>query len=752
MMRLFLGAISVLLRLQFVFLSGDAIGCPEALPRLGSTLIVTSTADGGAGSLRDTIAAANDGDTIQFDAALNGQTIVLTSGQLVIDQNITISGPGPTMLTVSRPSNIGRFRIFQIISGHTVAIAGLTITGGYADASSGAGIANGDSILTLNNCIVSGNFSDAGIGGGGIANNGGLTIADSVIINNRAGFTTGNPLGYGGGISSSGTLIISQSMIIGNTADLDGGGIIGSGIITIIDSTVSGNHAGPSNGIGGGLNVDGTVEIRNCTINGNTASGVDFGGGGGMVLGSSGPVTIINSTISGNSVGQNNGGGIASGAQLTITNSTISDNTAASGGGIYNFGANARSEIGNTILKAGAGGNIANNNGGTVTSLGYNLSSDNGGGFLTGPGDQINTEPMLGPLQDNGGPTFTHDLLAGSPAINAGDPNFTPPPFTDQRGFSRVDGGRLDIGSVELQPVGTPSPTPTATATSTGTPTPSPTGTPTATSTPSSSPAQALNISTRLWVETGDNVLIGGFIVTGGAPKNVVARGIGPSLAGSGISDPLADPVLELRDSSGALLFQNDNWEDDSAQALQLIALGLAPSHPNESGIVATLQPSASYTAILAGKNSGTGVGLVEVYDTNQSANSQLANISTRGLVQTGDNVMIGGFILGGGNGNTSVAVRGIGPSLTQIGLTNVLADPTLELRDSNGALLVFNDNWQDDASSATQLAAHGLALQNSLESGIFTSLTPGAFTAILAGTNSGTGIGLVEIYNVGGN
>ena len=152
--------------------------------------------------------------------------------------------------------------------------------------------------------------------------------------------------------------------------------------------------------------------------------------------------------------------------------------------------------------------------------------------------------------------------------------------------------------------------------------------------------------------------MIGGFIINGGASKSVAVRGIGPSLSGLGISGALTDPTLELRDGSGALLFQNDNWQDDSAQAAQLTTLGLAPQHPNESGIVATLQPGASYTAILAGKNGGTGVGLMEVYDADSAASSHLANISTRGFVQTGDNVMIGGFILGG-NTNTGIAVRG---------------------------------------------------------------------------------------------
>jgi hypothetical protein len=250
-------------------------------------------------------------------------------------------------------------------------------------------------------------------------------------------------------------------------------------------------------------------------------------------------------------------------------------------------------------------------------------------------------------------------------------------------------------------------------------------------------------------VETGSNVLIGGFIITGNAPKNVVARGIGPSLANFGISDVLADPTLELHAANGTLIAQNDNWQDDPAQAAQLTALGLGLGDPKESGILATLSPDASYTAILAGKDGGTGVGLVEIYDTNQAADSQLANISTRGFVQTGTNVMIGGFILGGNNNNTRVAVRGIGPSLARIGLSPVLADPTLELHDGNGALLISNDDWQDDPESAGELTALGLALPDPKESGIFMSLPPGAYTAVLAGKDGGTGIGLVEIYNV---
>jgi hypothetical protein len=318
-----------------------------------------------------------------------------------------------------------------------------------------------------------------------------------------------------------------------------------------------------------------------------------------------------------------------------------------------------------------------------------------------------------------------------------------------------VAGGTTGHGSVSSAELYTSSvtatPTPTSTPTATTTPMPTPTATPTASATatpmPSSTPTQVLNISTRLRVELGDRVMIGGFIIAGSTSKTVAVRGIGPSLANLGITDVLADPTVELHAASGTLLFYNDDWQDDPAQAAQLTALGLALQNPKEAGIVATVQPG-SYTAILAGKSGATGVGLIEVYDTIPAANAQLANISTRGFVQTGDNVMIGGFILSGGN-NTGVIVRGIGPSLSHIGLTNVLADPTLELRDSNGALMVSNDNWQDDPASAAQLISHGLAPQDSLESGIFTSLSPGAFTAILAGRNGGTGIGLVEIYNV---
>jgi hypothetical protein len=250
-------------------------------------------------------------------------------------------------------------------------------------------------------------------------------------------------------------------------------------------------------------------------------------------------------------------------------------------------------------------------------------------------------------------------------------------------------------------------------------------------------------------VETGDKVMIGGFIITGNASKAVVLRGIGPSLTSSNVpaSEVLADPVLELRDSNSSLITSNDNWKE-SPQRSQIEGTPFEPSNDLEAVIVATLQPGA-YTAILTGKDQTSGVGVVEIYDNNEAADSALANLSTRGFVQTQDNVMIGGFILGNNPTNTRIAVRGLGPSLAQFGVTNTLADPTLELHNENGTLMLSKDNWEDDPTSAAELTASGLAPQNAFESGIFATLPPGQFTAILAGKNGTVGVGLIEVYNL---
>jgi hypothetical protein len=240
-------------------------------------------------------------------------------------------------------------------------------------------------------------------------------------------------------------------------------------------------------------------------------------------------------------------------------------------------------------------------------------------------------------------------------------------------------------------------------------------------------------------VETGDNVLIGGFIVTGTQSKKVIVRAIGPSLPFPGA---LADPFLELRDSSGTLIRANDNWRDE--QEAEIVGTTIPPSNDLESAIVATLPANAAaYTATVSGVNNGTGIGVVEVYDLNQTANSKLANISTRGLVQTGDNVLIGGLIVLGQN-PLRVILRAIGPSLPVPG---ALADPMLELHDGNGTTIAANDNWRSDQEA--EIVATTIAPTNDLESAIVRNLPPGNYTGVVSGVDNTTGVALVEAYNL---
>jgi hypothetical protein len=347
---------------------------------------------------------------------------------------------------------------------------------------------------------------------------------------------------------------------------------------------------------------------------------------------------------------------------------------------------------------------------------------------------------------------------------------------TDFQGFQTwgpIGAAFLDVGGPTPTP-GIPTPTPTSTPTPTPTPSPTPTPTPPHTPTPTPTPpvitptptltpgptstpiatpptstpsptpitaAQAINLSTRMLVQTGENVGIGGFIITGTAPKQVLLRGMGPSLTGFGVPDALADPVLEF----GSLT--NDNWMDTQGPAI--LATGLAPTNALESAILVTLNPGP-YTAIVKGKNNTSGTALVEVYDLSPAVPAKLANISTRALVSTGSNIVIAGFILGNNSGNDRIVARGIGPSLTAYGVPNALADPVIELRDGNGTLLVANNDWQDNPVQASELIAANLAPANNLESGIAATLAPGLYTVLLAGLDNGTGVGLVEVYDLG--
>lgn len=255
-------------------------------------------------------------------------------------------------------------------------------------------------------------------------------------------------------------------------------------------------------------------------------------------------------------------------------------------------------------------------------------------------------------------------------------------------------------------------------------------------------PTGAVNISTRMPVEAGDNVLIGGFIVTGNAPKKLVLRAIGPSLP---VGGAMQDPVLELYSGDGTLMKINDNWKSENQQAITETTV--PPSHDNEAAIVGAFEPG-NYTAIVRGKDGGAGIGLVELYDLGTASlatesNAKLAQISTRGRVQTGDNVMIGGFIIS--NTTSKVIVRAIGPSLGAAGVPGTLDNPVLELRDAGGELVAANDNWRSDQEG--EIIGTTVPPGNDLESAVVRTLGPGGYTAVVRGAGNSTGIALVEVY-----
>jgi uncharacterized protein YggT (Ycf19 family) len=270
------------------------------------------------------------------------------------------------------------------------------------------------------------------------------------------------------------------------------------------------------------------------------------------------------------------------------------------------------------------------------------------------------------------------------------------------------------------------------------------------------------NISTRAFVQTGDNVVIDGFIVQGTEPKRVIIRAIGPELTQHGVPNAVADPTLELHNCSGSLIASNDNWQHTiiggiitSDQVHDIVASGHAPGDPRESAIIAELPPG-NYTAIVRGVDNTTGVALVEAYDLSPETNSILGNISTRAFVQTGANVMIGGFIVQGTQPKR-VIIRAIGPELTQHRIPDALADPTLELHDGSGALIASNNNWVHTiiggiitSNQVRDIVNSGHAPSDPRESAIIANLPPGNYTGIVRGVNNTTGVALVEVYDLG--
>jgi predicted outer membrane repeat protein len=484
-----------------------------AAPAAAQAATVSNTNDNGPGSLRDAITNSTDA-TIDFAPALNGQTITLTTGALVIGRSLTIAGPGAGSLTINGNQNGTVFDIDANAGSDNVTISGLTITGGAftssgSDTGGGGILAESLATLTLVGDTISGNqatITTAGdAGGGGVYMNGGaLTVTNSTISGNTVtlpGVSDGDN-GGGGLYSAGGPVAVTASNVSDNTVEIasssdgdeGGGGIYSSGGDVVLSAdTIDGNtftvqsDDGGDNGGAGVYSSGGLVEVFASSISGNTGNvasnfgdngggGVYDAGGGGVYLDSTLSANTMTITGTGSGTGLDNGGGaILSFGATTISDVTFAGNSTNEPGGA--IASDDTVELKNTILADNtatpAGDCVAN--GSAFTSDGFNLESANTCG-LNATGDLVNTEPQLGPLQNNGGPTPTQALPVGSPAVDAGsctDASGTSV-TVDQRGFARPEkaGGRCDIGAFELQPAAAPPPSPPAAAP----------GTPTATS------------------------------------------------------------------------------------------------------------------------------------------------------------------------------------------------------------------------------------------------------------------------------
>ena len=741
----------------------------------GATIKVTTAGDDPTRgtTLREAITTANNNafdDTIVFEIpAGQDRTIDLASELPHLTSNMSIINTRePVTIQPGTVFRRGSYYIFTITPGSTVHLEGLIIT-------KGEGGVHNRGTLSMRNCTVSQNRDWGGVRNSGSSQGAArLTMRDCSLADNRFVGEVPSIFAYaeGGGAllnfsregSASATLINCvlqrNSTAPGQIIGPPGGAIAnvafpgGTTSLSLTGCLLEGNSIGTGTGGGAIYNLtDGetataTVTLVDSTIRDNRTSSR----GGGILNNpfnpAKGVVTVEKCTFTGNQAGS--GGAVFNRGELTLTNCTLNENvtsgaeTTAGGGGVYNalgtatvtnctFNENRADNAGRaaSIYNAAAGSvSTANSiyvrsggvdahfvNEGAFTSRGHNITNDlaNGplgtgpGGLLNGPNDRRATNAALQPLANNLGPTPTCALHPDSVAINAGNDAIAPP--TDQRGFARS--GVSDIGAYERTQF-----VPT-----------------------SAKPGRLGNISTRLGVETGDNVLIGGFIVTGTEPKRVMLRAIGTSLP---FENRLADPILELFDATGVLIESNDNWVDsDNKQGI--VDSTIPPTSELESAIVLSLPANGSaYTAVVRGVDGGTGIGLVEVYDLDSAVDSKLANISTRGLVQTGDDVMIAGTIVTG-NAAQKVIIRAIGPSLSVAGR---LEDPALELVDANGAILAANDNWRTGGQES-EIKATGVPPSNDLESAIVYQLPSNgaSYTATVRGVGDTTGIAVVEVY-----
>jgi hypothetical protein len=595
------------------------------------------------------------------------------------------------------------------VSGYHFMVGGTTAaSGNVISGNSGAGV----TMFSL--CTVQGNLIGTNTTGT-VAIPNGIGADDRSTSSNLLGGTatgSGNVISGNSGdgvyvsVSTNTAPAVTQMLIQGN----------------LIGTDASGTHALPNGGYG--------IEITNFGKPSSTVRAVAVGGSAaaaGNIIAFNGQagVAVLNGTghsIQSNSIFRNGGLGIDLNGDGVTLNDTADADTGPNN--LQNFPVITSATVSGGVLTVSG---TLNSSASTTFNVQF-FSNDSADASGYGQGKTLlGAQNVSTDANGNGTYTVNFNSVAAGEAITA--------TATDPNGNTSEFSAAVTAAA--------PTPTPTATPT----PMPTPTPTPTATPTP---PSQLLNLSTRKQVGTGDNVLIGGFIVVGTENKKVLVRGLGPSLP---VQGALTDPTLELHQADTTLLAFDDNWRDK--QQDEIIATGIPPNNDLESAIVATLaakpgsEGGAGYTGVLAGEGGTSGIGLLEIYDLAIGVNSKLANISTRGFVGTGDDLLIGGFIPGPSDRlPMKVLVRALGPSLSGQGVSGALQDPFLELHDANGTLLT-NDDWRD--SQQSEIAATGIPPSDDREAAIVTTVPPSnaGYTAVVRGKNGATGVALVEVYNL---
>ena len=740
------------LTLRGGFAPGFATRNPVAYPT-----VINGQGAGTTVTLNDAGASTIDGFTITggkapldiYNAARGSGINVVDSGAVTISnnlieanddgQNFNTCGGGPGACNTVG----GGISVESFVPGSSVIITGNIIRNNRAFR--GAGISIGVTALIDGN-LVEDNHAGGDRGGGLYLNAPTMTIRRNLIRNNSIGDQTG--YGWGGGAIFYGPgpgdpddpmpphAKFEANRFVGNSAPSAGSGL---SIDEDASAEITGDlfHDNACNGTGAALYLDGTgvvptgstAKLENVTM---TDHGCAADKPGAAIFTEGGSsIAVTNSIIAGN------GGSSEIHVCLDCADPVLPPPPPST---------ITYSVLGGAATNVSSGSGMLNGNPGFVdpATNDFHLAPGSQAIDAADPASAVGLEP-----QPNGGRRNIGAYGGSVEATTSGGGEPTPTPTATPT--------PTPSPSPTPTPTATPSPTPTPTPTSTPTPVPTPTPTPTPVPTPTPSPTTGVvgNVSTRLPVGAGDDALIEGFIVDGpvGSTKKIIVRALGPWLTQFGVFDALANPTLEIRGSNNELLATNNDWETTDIggiitgdQSEEIRQSGVAPAEELESAIIAELLPGR-YTAVVRGVNNTIGTGVVDAYDLSPSSSAKLVNFATRGLIQPGDKLMIAGFIVQ--NAPVKAAIRGIGPSLTALGIGNALPDTTLELRDKDGVLILENDNWQTDPMQKAELESYHLQPSHDLEAALITTIPAGQYTAQLRGKDQSSGIGVVEVYFV---